>query len=89
VIVVSAPTSVKELFIPNLNIIPNPFADYVRITGAEGATLQITTVTGALVLVKNIENSDEIINLENLPSGVYFFRFERDGNIRTERIIKN
>jgi len=50
--------------------------------------MQIINAAGAIVHVQNIENSDETINLEHLPAGVYIYRFEKDGNVRTERVVK-
>jgi len=90
---------VETLSFDDLNVFPNPFTDKVRITGAVVETrhatslqiqiqMQIINAAGALVHVQNIENPDEVIGLENLPAGVYIFRFDKDGNIGSERVVK-
>jgi len=78
-----------EVFIPNLNVFPNPFTGEIRILGADGCTLQIINTAGAIVHAQMITNSDETIGLEHLPAGVYVFRFEKDGKVQTERVVKN
>jgi len=82
-------TSVEELFIPDLKIYPNPFTGEVRITSAEDCTLQVFNVVGTAVHAQHITNPDETIIFEHLPAGVYFFRFEKGGNVKTIHVIKN
>lgn len=81
--------SIKDLFVPALNIYPNPFTREVRLTGAEGYKLQVITVTGAVVHTQNITNPDETLRLEYLPTGVYFFRIGKGIQVKTVKIIKN
>ena len=81
-------TSSSELFAPNLKIFPNPFTSVVRITGAEGCTLQVITEAGAIVHTQKITNPDETLRLEYLPAGVYFFRVEKDGKTKTVKMAK-
>jgi hypothetical protein len=87
-IIVSAVTGTEDLFAPNLKIYPNPFTGLVRIAGAEGCTLQVITEAGAVVHTQKITNPDETIRLEHLPAGVYFFRMEKDGKTKTEKVVK-
>jgi len=73
----------------SLQICPNPFTDAVHIVGAYRNTpLQIFNASGAIVHTKIISSPDEIIRLEHLPVGVYFFRLEKDGKVKTEKMIK-
>ena len=81
-------TSAEELFAYNLQIYPNPFTSAMLITGAEGCTLQIINAAGAIVHMQTIIGNDETISFEHLPAGVYIFRFENDGNVWTERVVK-
>jgi len=87
--VISGVTFCGEILAFDLKLYPNPFTGAVRITGADGAVLHIFNVTGSLVHTQRIENADGVIVLENLPSGLYLFRFEKDGNVRTERVVKD
>jgi len=72
----------------DLQINPSLFTDRVTITGAEGATLTILTESGAIVRTHRVENSIESIRLDNLPSGMYLFGFEKNNQIRTVKAIK-
>jgi len=83
------PTSIEKLFISTLKIYPNPIKDEVHITSAEGCTLRVFNIAGVTVHTQHITNSDETINFEHIPGGVYFFRFEKDGNEKTVKVIKN
>ena len=88
-VTVESVTSAEEIFFSDLNIYPNPFTGEVRIVGAEGCTLQVFVAAGLLVHTQMLTNSDETINFENLPSGVYFFRIEKDGKSQTKIVVKN
>ena len=72
-----------------LKVYPNPFTGEVRVVGAEGCTLQVISVTGALVHTQRIINPDETIRMEHLPTGMYIFRVEKDGKMKTVKAIKN
>ena len=93
-------TSVAEIVAFDLKIYPNPFTGEVRILGAGAVEtrhatsvqmqiqIQIFNAAGALVHVQMITGADETINLEHLPAGMYIFRFEKDGYVRTVRVVK-
>jgi hypothetical protein len=83
-----AVTRTPELDAPSLELYPNPFADHVRIAGAEGCTLQIITVTGTVVYIQNIDSHNVTIPLEHLSEGVYFFCIEKDRRAKTIKLIK-
>ena len=88
-------TSTEELFALTLSVYPNPFSDAVRISGVADITnperatiLQVINSAGAIVHTQPIVNNDETINLEHLPVGVYFLRFENKGDVKILRIVK-
>ena len=81
-------TSAENLFALDLNVYPNPFTDAVRITSANGCTLQVINAAGVVVHTQTLANPDEIIRLEHLPAGVYFFRLETDGKEKTVKAVK-
>jgi len=58
---------------PDLKIYPNPFSGVIHLTGAEGCTLRVTTVSGDVVHTQKLINPIETIPLEHLRTGVYFF----------------
>ena len=94
-VTVQTVTSTEELLFSDLKIYPNPFTGTVRITGAvetRHATsvqiqMQIINAAGAIVYTQTLSGNDETVNLESLPSGVYMFRFEKDGNVRAVRVV--
>ena len=97
VILVTGVTSADEQFLPELKIYPNPFTGVVRIVGAAAVAetlratslqVQVIDAAGAIVHTQTITGDDEIINLEHLPTGVYIFRFEKDGNVKTVKVIR-
>jgi len=81
-------TDIADVFATNLNIYPNPFRGTVRLVGAEGCVLQVTNPTGTVVYTQKISNSKETLQLEHLPTGMYFFQLKKDGKVKTLKIIK-
>ncbi|MDR0714465.1 MAG: T9SS type A sorting domain-containing protein, partial [Bacteroidales bacterium] len=68
---------------------PNPFAGALHLTGAEGWTLRVFTSGGAAVHVRKPTGADETVHLERLPAGLYFFRLEKDGKVKTLKAVKS
>ena len=83
-------SGVKETTLCNLAIFPSVFANVVNVVSAgKGATVQVFDITGTLVHTENIYFiNHHPLQLGHLPAGVYFFRFEQNGNTRTMRAIK-
>lgn len=76
----------------SLGIFPNPFKGKVTVkyTGVE--SIQVVNVLGEKVKTIELsatENKTDV-DFDGLPSGIYFFRFVKDGHIvETKRIIKS
>ncbi|GHT23461.1 hypothetical protein FACS189430_06760 [Bacteroidia bacterium] len=70
------------------SIYPNPFIGSLHLKGAEGSALQVITVNGTVVHTQKLTSPDEIISLEQLPAGLYFFRVEKDGKAKTLKAVK-
>jgi hypothetical protein len=51
-------------------------------------SLQIINAAGVVVYTQEITASDETLQLEHLSPGVYIFRFEKDGEVATVRVVK-
>ena len=88
VLVYEDPTGTETPPDVEVNFYPNPFNDRIRLIGTEGCLLRIISLLGATVHVQTIATADEIIRLERLPAGIYFFRLEKDGKVRTVKAIK-
>lgn len=73
-------------------IYPNPFKDKVTVKYSGVETVQVVNVLGEKVKTITLAatESKTDIYLNELPSGIYFFRFITDGEIvETKRIIKS
>ena len=81
-------TNVEAPLIRDLQMFPNPFIDILHIRGAEGSNLTVTDAAGVTVYTKKITLEYEVVRLGQLPAGVYFFRVEKEGAVRTEKIVK-
>lgn len=81
-------TGIANVIAVTPNIYPNPFTSALHLTGAEGYTLTVVTVTGAPVYTRKVTSANEVIALGDLPAGLYFFRLEKDGKTCTVRKYK-
>ena len=83
-------TDLVDTTVSVLQVYPNPFVNEVNIETAGRAeiSLQIFDVTGVLVYAQRINGTNQTLQLGHLPAGVYFFRFEENGNTQTIRVIK-
>lgn len=77
-VIVGSPTLSNLNIFENmkLELSPNPTSDFVRVTIPENSTtlkfVRIFDLTGKLMLSQQIVNEVEIINVKNLPKGMYF-----------------
>lgn len=85
-------TGDEDVFFSDMKIYPNPFGDVVRINGVVethyNASLRVTNAAGVIVHTQQITQHEEIIRLEQLAAGVYFFCIEKNGQAKTVKIVK-
>ena len=83
---------IQELFAAEFGMYPNPTVNKVEINLPQSIRKGFVFVTdqnGKIVLTSKIKRSRKILNLGNLPTGMYFLNFETlFGNI-TKKIVKN
>ena len=74
-----------------LNIYPNPASNQVTIEllSNEISTLEIYDVSGKLLFTQILKDQSNIINIEKLSAGIYFFKASSSEGISTNKIIKN
>jgi|GEM_PF-1113790 len=74
-----------------LTIYPNPAAQSIRINCSDLSVLKfkvsIMDSKGSLVLSMPINTNGREINIEGLPSGVYFLKLEGENYLQTRRLI--
>ncbi len=72
-------------------ISPNPAKDFITITSENTAglvTLEILTIAGQSVIVKDIYGLKENIDITSLSSGLYLIKIEeQDGNVSVQKLI--
>lgn len=77
-----------------VQVYPNPTSDYLTldIENSELSTLnfQLTDINGRLIENKIIRSNSETIQMEHLPSNVYFLKvINNKEEVKTFKIIKN
>lgn len=65
-----------------LSIFPNPTNGAVTITTEQNGSFEISDGLGRLVSTKNIERGNTTLSIEELPGGVYFYRFTTSRKIQ-------
>ncbi len=78
--------AINNILDNEINLYPNPAQKYITVTGAKNAVVNIYGITGKLVLNKNIDSDNKLIDISNLPCGVYVAKITKN-NISTERKI--
>lgn len=81
-------TGIKESWMNNLSIFPNPFNQSVQIEGLpEHCTIQLREINGKLL--QTFEAKSQLnMNTEQLPSGIYLLMIINDQGTLTKKIIK-
>jgi hypothetical protein len=75
----------------NLKVFPNPVAQDLTIQSVKGnlKDLKIYNATGKLVLSMKIESDTEIISMNGMASGIYYYSIGKiDGTIETGKFLK-
>ncbi len=73
----------------NITISPNPTDNVFTINSTIGIIKELTIFdnSGKAVLSQNVNDYSGRINVEQLPSGIYFVRIEISGNFVTKKLI--
>lgn len=83
-------SGVKEFDHVRLTISPNPATDYIKInyTGeCAHCSVSIIDISGRLVGMEEMSNSNTTISVSNLKNGIYFIRVENGRYSKVEKII--
>jgi aminopeptidase N len=70
-------------------VYPNPASNQFTIANAEGSTLQITDVAGRQVEMHKVNEANAIVDISQLPKGIYLIKVSRNANTSFTKLIKN
>ncbi len=68
-------------------IFPNPADDYLRIFTDKGSTIKLYNNLGIPVKTKIIRDNTIIINIKNLPRGIYFVEISKDKRNSVKKVV--
>ena len=84
--------SVNDGSIGRFLVYPNPVSDELFIsfppTFSE-AKISFYNGLGQIVFERNIQNTDTLLSLENIDTGIYFYKIKSNSFVQTGKIIKN
>ena len=81
----------EEISTPSVRIYPNPGHGQFHLDAsgiAEGSTLKVSDLLGKEVLKKNIQEGENLINLDGVPAGAYFFQFQGQNLNKIIKVIR-
>lgn len=75
---------------PNFVVFPNPFKSFVTIKLNDSGTGQFTLfdTQGRIISNYNLNDRTTILELPELPKGIYIVQIESDGKSSTQRLVK-
>jgi len=74
----------------NINVFPNPAQSFITFELPEqyrNCMLEIIDVYGNILISTVISNSKELIDIQTLKTGVYFYQVMKDGIVQTGRFL--
>lgn len=85
------PQSNRNLIVQKINIYPNPFKNEILLNGLDNynsVILELYNIHGQKIIDKNITGQN-LINLEKLKPGLYFYNIIYDNKKLSGKLIKN
>jgi hypothetical protein len=75
----------------NIKMYPNPANNFVtvEVNNLTNAKLQVLDVTGKVLMNESLNNTTNSVNVQQLPTGLYFFKVTSNEGTATSKIIKN
>lgn len=84
--------SIKNNQVKIANVFPNPAKNLIHLekldNSAENMSIEIRSITGALLKTRTFENRNQNIEMDDLIPGVYILTISSNKTFQTERIIK-
>ncbi|WP_293889945.1 S8 family serine peptidase [Flavobacterium sp.] len=88
----SAQLSVNQNSVGRFLVYPNPVSDELFISFPpffSEAKIRFYNTLGQIIFEKAIQNSDTSFSMENINSGIYFYKIKSNSFVQTGKIIKN
>jgi hypothetical protein len=82
-------TGISEWMTSNISLYPNPAHDMVNLECPINSNVQLLNVTGQTIQVITNSNNKEIIDINQLNTGVYFIRVVSNDNVSILKFNKN
>lgn len=73
---------------PEITAYPNPVLNNLTIENAASGMLRVYDISGALVLSSEIASNKEVINVEGLTNGIYYFQINHEEELTILKIVK-
>ena len=84
----NTPNGIAEVTADGLNLMPNPAATTVTLTGVEaGSTVTLVDVNGRVSGLWKTEGSELTINVSDMAKGVYFVRVATGADLAVRKLI--
>jgi len=88
----SAQLSVNQNAIGRFLVYPNPVSDELFISfppNFSEAKICLYNTLGQIIFEKSIQNTNTLLSLQNINSGIYFYKIKSNSFTQTGKIIKN
>jgi hypothetical protein len=80
--------SINEVAEITYNMYPNPVNGLLHVTTKfPHAVVRICSITGKIILIKNLTENDNLIDVSGLASGLYLARFSSDNQVDTKKLM--
>lgn len=80
--------SLQDLSSKNIKLHPNPASNILTINNAMDTTVEVFNIHGSLEMTITISKNNKTISLNQLKSGVYFFKFKNKEGSVVKKLIK-
>lgn len=78
----------KSVFSDQITISPNPAQADITIGNSLGSIIEIYNVNGVLQKTISIDNNQDVININEMTTGIYFLHFSGSEGTTVKRLIK-
>jgi len=71
----------------NITFYPNPAGEFIYVQLQKPAVLELISLTGKVMLSRNLISGENKVQLPSLSAGIYFLRFNQAGETTIKKII--